>query len=58
MHVKGFVVDQVNFGLHIKKKQKFLQFVTILHLLQQGRPPMDYENMQQLFTFVKMPNNL
>jgi hypothetical protein len=29
MHVKGFVIDQVNVGLHIEDKKKFLQFVTI-----------------------------
>ncbi len=57
MHVRGSVIDQVNFGLHIEKKQKLLQFVTIFHLLQQGRPTLDYERMRQLFIFVKMPNN-
>jgi len=33
MHAKGSVIDQVNASLHIKKKQKLLQFVTIFHLL-------------------------
>jgi hypothetical protein len=45
MHVRGSVIDQVNFGLLIEKKQKLLQFVTIFHLLQQGRPILDYERM-------------
>jgi hypothetical protein len=57
MHGRGSIIDQVNFGLHIEKKQKLLQFVTIFHLLQQGRPPLDYERMRQLFIFVKMQNN-
>ncbi len=35
MHVKGYVIDQVNTNLHTKKKGKFFQFVTIFHLLQQ-----------------------
>ncbi len=33
MHVRGFVIDQVNVSLHIEKKQKFLQFVIVFHLL-------------------------
>jgi hypothetical protein len=45
MHVRGSVVDQVNASLHTKKKRKFLQFVTIFHLLQQGHPLTNYENM-------------
>ncbi len=57
MHVRGSIIDQVNVSLHIKKKQKNLQFVTRFHLLQQGHPLTGYENMQQLFVFVKVSNN-
>jgi hypothetical protein len=41
MHAKGFIIDQVNVGLHIENKHKFLQFATIFHLLQQGHPLKD-----------------
>jgi hypothetical protein len=57
MHARGSIIDHVNAGLHIEKKWKFLQFVTIFHLLQKGHPLMDYENMRQLFAFFKVPNN-
>jgi hypothetical protein len=33
MHVRGFVIDQVNLGLHIKKMQIFLQFMIVFHLI-------------------------
>jgi len=58
MHARGFIIDHVNASLHIEKNQKFLQFVTIFQLLQKEHPLMDYENMWQLFTFVKVSNNL
>jgi hypothetical protein len=58
MHAKGFVINQVNVGLHIKKNRKFLQFVIIFHLPQQGHPFMNHDNMWQLFVFVKMSSNL
>jgi hypothetical protein len=45
MHARGSIIDQVNASMHIEKKLKFLQFATIFHLIQQGHPFMDYENM-------------
>jgi hypothetical protein len=45
MHVRGFVIDQVNVRLQIENKQKNLLFVTIFHCLQQRCPITNYESM-------------
>ena len=39
------------------RRKKYVQFATIFHLLQQGRPLTDYEHMYKLFELLKLKNN-
>jgi len=39
------------------RKKKWIQFATLLHLLQRGRPITDYEQMYVLFETLKLKNN-
>ena len=38
------------------KARKIAQFATVFHMLQHGRPMLEYESMRELFTFLKMPH--
>jgi len=38
------------------KTRKIAQFATVFHMLQHGRPMLEYESMRELFTFLKMPH--
>jgi hypothetical protein len=38
------------------KARKIAQFATVFHMLQQGRPMLEYESMRDLFGFLKMPH--
>jgi uncharacterized protein YqiB (DUF1249 family) len=48
-HNHESVIAQVANGLARKKVRKVMQFTTILHLLQQGCPMMEYEVMNLMF---------
>jgi hypothetical protein len=39
------------------RKKKWIQFATLLHLLQRGRPITNYEQMYVLFETLKLKNN-
>jgi hypothetical protein len=39
-------------------KHKFIQFVTIYHILKHGCLIMNYENMKELFDFLQVPKSL
>jgi hypothetical protein len=51
------VVAQVTNGMARKKVRKLVQFATILHLLQQGHPMLEYEAMKPLLEFITIPKN-
>ena len=40
------------------KKKKWIQFATLLHLLIQGKPIIDYEQLYVFFEALKLKNNL
>lgn len=40
------------------KEKKWIQFVTLLHLLIQGKPIIDYEQLYVFFETLKLKNNL
>jgi hypothetical protein len=40
-----------------KKAKKVVQFASILHLLQQGHPTIEYEPFMPLFEFLALPKN-
>ncbi len=50
------VVVQVANGDKVKRKNKYLQFVSIFHLLQQGKPMTNFEACKNLFEFLKVEN--
>ena len=50
----GFV--QVQLGFKGDRARKINQFTIVFHLLQNGRPMLEYKSLKQLFTFLKMPN--
>ncbi len=50
----NFILNQVVNVEKVQKKEKSFQFVIIFHLLQQGRPLIDYECMQGFFRFLKL----
>jgi hypothetical protein len=43
-------------GFKGDRARKINQFGTMFHILQHGRPMLEYESMRQLFTFLKMPH--
>jgi hypothetical protein len=47
---------QVQVGFKGDRARKMNQFATVFHLLQNGRPMLEYESLKELFTFLKMPN--
>jgi len=49
------VVAQVANGMVRKKAKKVVQFASILHLLQQGHPMIEYEPFMPLFEFLALP---
>jgi hypothetical protein len=49
-------VTQVQKGFKGDRARKINQFGTMFHILQHGRPMLEYESMRQLFTFLKMPH--
>jgi hypothetical protein len=51
------VVAQVANGMVRKKAKKVVQFASILHLLQQGHPTIEYEPFMPLFEFLALPKN-
>ncbi len=50
------VVVQVANGDKVERKKKYLQFVSIFHLLQQGKPMTNFEACKNLFQFLKVEN--
>jgi len=42
----------------VEKKRKYVQFVAIWHLLQQGYPMTNFESFKVLFQFLKLENYL
>jgi hypothetical protein len=44
-------------GFWWKGEKKLMQFAFIFYLFSQGRPMIEYEQMQSLFTSLKVPNN-
>jgi hypothetical protein len=50
------VVVQVANGDMVERKNKYLQFVSIFHLLQQGKPMTNFEACKYLFQFLKVEN--
>jgi hypothetical protein len=41
----------------VVERKKCIQFTLIFHLFSQGKPIMEYEEMQSLFVFLKVLNN-
>jgi hypothetical protein len=56
-HNQESVVAQVANGMSRNKVRKLVQFATVLHLLQQGHPMLQYEVMKPLFEFITIPKN-
>ncbi len=52
----GNVVTQLANGM-AEENQRKVQFVTILHLLQQGSPMQEYEAIKPLYEFLAIPKN-
>ncbi len=52
-----FVVAQIVNCFVGKKLQKVVQFATMLQLLQQGCPMLEYEALKLLFQFLQVPKN-
>jgi hypothetical protein len=48
---------QLAHGMVKEKVQKVVQFSTMLHLLQQGCPMVEYESLRLLFEFLVVPKN-
>jgi len=48
------VVVQVANGDRVERKKKYLQFVSIFHLLQQSKPMTNFEACKNLFQFLKV----
>jgi hypothetical protein len=46
----------VQSGIHLGAWKKFIQFVTILHILLHGRPMLAYELLRELFLLLKVKN--
>ena len=40
------------------RKKKWIQFATLLHLIQRGKPITYYEHMYDLFEIMKLNNNM
>jgi len=49
-----FIVELVVHGRKAKNKIKIVHFVAIFHLLEHGRPMIDFEHMRGLFDFLKV----
>jgi hypothetical protein len=47
---------QVQLGFKSDRVRKLNQFAIVFHLLQNGRPMLEYESLKELFMFLKMPN--
>jgi hypothetical protein len=47
---------QVQLGFKGDRVRKLNQFAIVFHLLQNGRPMLEYESLKELFMFLKMPN--
>ncbi len=43
-------------GDKAKKKKKYLQFISLWHLLAKGRPMKNFEALKPFFQFLKIPN--
>jgi hypothetical protein len=50
------VVDLVEKIRKVDKKNKYLQLVTIWHLVMWGSPMIDFEDFKVLFQFLKVHN--
>jgi hypothetical protein len=51
-----FVMTLVRLGIHLGTRKMFIQFVTIIHILQHGRPILEYESLRELFLLLKVKN--
>jgi hypothetical protein len=51
------IASQVAKGVVGEKGRKVVQFATMLHLLQQGHPMLEYEALKHLFQFLQMLEN-
>jgi hypothetical protein len=50
------IMTLVQLGIHLGTWKKFIQFVTILHILLHGRPILEYESLRELFLLSKVQN--
>ncbi len=48
-------VEQIQRGVKGEQGKKWQQFATILHLLQQGQPILEFEALKSLFSFLNVP---
>jgi hypothetical protein len=51
------ITTQVAHGVAGKNARKMVHFVTMLHLLQQGCPMLEYEALKPLFIFLQVQKN-
>jgi hypothetical protein len=52
---REFIPTQVAHGVVGENARKVVQFANVLHLLQQGRPLLEYEALKPLFKFLQVP---
>jgi hypothetical protein len=50
------VITLMQLGIHLGTWKKFIQFVTVLHILLHGRPILEYESLRELFLLLKVRN--
>jgi hypothetical protein len=53
----GNVTTQLENGVARENRRKVVQFVTIVHLLQQSHPMQEYEAIKPLYEFLVVPKN-
>ncbi len=51
-----FVMTLVQSRIHLGVQKKFIQFVTILHILLHVRPMLEYDSLRELFLLLKVKN--
>jgi hypothetical protein len=57
-HGSYLVIYNTNLRKHVTilQRKKKVQFTTLFHTLAIGRPMLQYESLEELFEFVKVPN--
>jgi hypothetical protein len=51
-----FAMTLVQSRIHLGGQKKFIQFVTILHILLHGRPMLEYDSLRELVLLLKVKN--